>query len=84
MTELIESRKSARDAAKNAAEFSNRNFPSINSLVNPSITESDTPVASTVAKHLTGIVRVYTLPEKIAVSLCRLENPRRSLTQRYL
>lgn len=64
MTNLIQSRTDARDAA----EFAHRDFPSINSLVNPSIAEPDMPVASTVAKNLTDITRVYTLPEKIAVS----------------
>lgn len=69
MINLVESRKNARDAARNAAEFANRDFPSINSLVNPFVTEPDTPVASAVAEHLIGIVRVHTLPEKIAVRL---------------
>jgi hypothetical protein len=68
MISLIESRKGELDAARNVREFASRDFPSIKSLVNPSTEEVDTPVASAVAKHLVGIVRVHTLPEKIAVS----------------
>ncbi|KAH8172465.1 hypothetical protein LIA77_06720 [Sarocladium implicatum] len=67
MINVIETGKDARDAAKNAAEFASRDFPSINSLINPSESKPDTPVASAVAEHLIGIVRVHTLPEKIAL-----------------
>ena len=84
MMDLIESRRTARDAATNVAEFASRDFPSINSLVNPSSgADADVHVSSVVARHLTNIVRVHTLPEKIAVRDCGLQSsyrPGRRLT----
>ncbi|KAM5341448.1 hypothetical protein ACJ41O_014479 [Fusarium nematophilum] len=67
LIDLIESRKQCEGPELDPSEPSSRDFPSINSLINPCMTELDKPVASAIAKHLTGVVRVHTLPEKIAL-----------------
>ena len=64
---LIESRKLNYQHDADIREFSHKNFPSVNSLLNPSVAEPDEPVASTIARHVVGIIRVHTLPEKLAV-----------------
>lgn len=65
--DLIESRKLHNQLNPDLREFSHKNFPSVDSLLNPSLAEPDDPVASTLAKHVAGVIRVHTLPEKLAV-----------------
>ena len=65
---LVEQRKKHGNFEDNDKEFANTNFPSVNSLLNPVLYESDKPVASTIARHVASVIRVHTTPEKIAVS----------------
>lgn len=51
----------------NATEFSKVDFPSVSSLLNPVLHEPDQPVASTIARHVASVIRVHTVPEKIAL-----------------
>lgn len=64
---LIERRKKQASPDVGAAEFSNANFPSVSALLNPVLYEEDKPVASTIARHVASVLRVYTTPEKTAV-----------------
>lgn len=64
---LIETRRLNYEYGAGIREFSYKNFPSVNSLLNPSAVEPDEPVASAIAKHVMGVIRVHTLPEKLAV-----------------
>ncbi|KAH6663619.1 hypothetical protein F5X68DRAFT_279744 [Plectosphaerella plurivora] len=56
-----------RPADLTTSELSNSHFPSVNSLLNPSFADHDRPIASTIARHLASVVRVATLPEKLAL-----------------
>jgi hypothetical protein len=56
-----------RPADLKTSELTNSQFPSVNSLLNPSYVDHDRPVASTIARHLASVVRIATLPEKLAV-----------------
>lgn len=68
LCDLIEAQKQEHLVHSESVEFAHGNFPSVNSLLNPSLTESDKPVASTIAKHVAGVVRVESLPGKLAVN----------------
>lgn len=67
--DLIAQRDRYHPADLKTSELTNTHFPSVNSLLNPSFADLDRPVASTIARHLASVVRVATLPEKLAV--CR-------------
>lgn len=75
---LIDSLKLRHQIDPTSNEFTHKNFPSVASLLNPSLVEPDKPVASTIAKHVSGVIRVHTLPEKIAVSATYVRSRRRS------
>lgn len=70
LCDLIDSQKHHIALDQESSEFSHKSFPSVSSLLNLSLNELDKPVASTIAKHVAGVVRVHTLPEKLAV--CQL------------
>lgn len=69
---LVEKRKKFYNMDGNHKEFTNANFPSVSSLLNPILYEPDKPVASTIARHVASVIRVHTTPEKIAVGVILL------------
>jgi hypothetical protein len=67
ITDLVaEGRREDKREERNQ-EFSRKNFPSVESLLNYVHYDPLKPVASTIARHVARVIRVHTVPEKIAL-----------------
>ncbi|KIW02317.1 uncharacterized protein PV09_06463 [Verruconis gallopava] len=65
--DLLRTYRDRNHMTETPLEFGHSDFPSVNSLLNPIIDEPDKPVSSTIARHMARVIRVNTLPEKIAL-----------------